>query len=143
MQACRNLTCELSVDERKRNLRSEPKLSQQDRPLLLRSSVLRCRHASAEPPLILKELDYGLLKCWLVRCGAVVAFTFAGARGWDCFEKPGDLLVSGICLPIEYQDRYVDSLECFSRQTIHERTPNDGGHHFRIGSRDPSPYEVR
>ena len=37
----------------------------------------------AEPPLILKEVDYGLLKCGLVRCGAVVAFTFASARGWD------------------------------------------------------------
>jgi hypothetical protein len=33
----------------------------------------------AEPPLILKEVDYGLLKCGLVRCGAVVAFTFASA----------------------------------------------------------------
>jgi len=106
-------------------------------------SILRCRPASAQPPLVLKELDYGLLKCWLVRRGAVVAFTFALARGWDCLEKPGDLQVSNICFPIEYKDWYVDLLEGFSRQTIHERTTNDGRHHLRIGSRNPSPYEVR
>lgn len=55
------------------------------------------------------------------------------------FEQPGDSLVGGICLSIEYQDRYVDPLEGLRRQIIHEGITNDGRHHFRIGSRDPSP----
>ena len=73
-----------------RNLRSESKLSRQDSAFPQRSSILRCRCASALPPLVLKELDYAVLKCGLVGSGAVVAFTFAGARGWDCFEKSSD-----------------------------------------------------
>lgn len=67
----------------------------------------------------------------------MVAFTFADACGWDCLEKPDDLLVGGIGLPIEYQNRYVDSLQTFSAQSIHDHTTNDGRQHFRIGSSDP------
>jgi hypothetical protein len=104
---------------------------------------LLASNSTAQPPLSFKETDDGLLKCWLARCGVVVSFTFPGARGCDCLEKPGNLLAGSICLSIEYQDRYVDSLEGFSRQTVHECTTNDGRHHFRIGSRDPSPDEVR
>ena len=73
----------------------------------------------------------------------VVAFAFSGSGGWDCLEKPGDLLVGGICLSIEYQDRYVNLLEGFGRQSIRDRTANDGSQHFRINSRDPSRNEVR
>jgi hypothetical protein len=72
----------------------------------------------------------------------MVAFTLGGACGWDCFEKPDDLLVGGICLPIDYQNRYVDSLQSFSAQSIHDHTTNDGRQHFRISSRDPSRYEA-
>jgi hypothetical protein len=88
--------------------------------------------------LFFKELDYGLVKCWLVRRGVVVAFAFGGVCGWYCFENPGYLLVGGVCLPIEYQDRYVYSPEAFRRQTtVHQRITNDGHHYFRIGSGDP------
>jgi hypothetical protein len=58
--------------------------------------------------LLFKILDYRLLKCRLVRCGVVVAFTGRGARSWDYVEKALDLLIGGVGSPIEYQDRYVD-----------------------------------
>lgn len=107
------------------------------------SLILRRPHASAQPPLFFKELDYGLLKCRLVRRGVMVAFTFGAACGWDCFEKPGDLLVGGICLPIQNQDRYVDSLESFGGPARRDHTANHGRQNFWVSSSGSSRYEAR
>jgi hypothetical protein len=71
----------------------------------------------------------------------MVAFTFGGACGWDCFKKSGDLLIGYIRLPVEYQDRYFDFLERFGRQGTRDMTANDSRQDFRISSRHPSRYQ--
>jgi hypothetical protein len=73
----------------------------------------------------------------------MVAFTFSRPCGWDGLEKPGDLLVCGICLPIEYRDWYADSLEGIGRQSGCDRAANDSCQHFWIRSRYARRYEVR
>ena len=92
------------------------------------------RWCGPQPPLCLKEVDYGVLKRRLVRRGMMVAFTFRGPCGWDGLEQPGDLLVCGIGLPIEYQDWYVHSLEGVGRQSCCDRAANDGCQHLATSS---------
>ena len=98
---------------------------------------------TAQPPLFFKELDYGLLKCRLVRRGVVVAVAFAGACRWDFFEKPVHLLIRHVGLPVEYQDRHVDFPERFRRPGRRDRTSNDGRKDLRISSRHPRRYQSR
>jgi hypothetical protein len=109
-------------------------------PEPLRSLSLRGPQACAQPPLSFKELDYGLLKRGLVRRGVVVAVTFGGACCWDFLEKPVDLLIGHVRLPIEYQDRHFDFPEFFRRPGRHDCTPNDSRQHLRIRSRHPGRY---
>src|SRR5262249_35804197 len=106
------------------------------------SSLILRLHVSALSPLSFKELDYGLLKCRLVRRRVVVTFTLGSARRWHCFEKPRDLLVGGVRLPVNYQYRYIDALEVFGGQGLHDVATNNGRQHLRISSRDSSCYEI-
>ena len=100
-------------------------------------------NGTALSPLSFEELDYGLLKCRLIRRGVVVAITFGGAGRWHFFEEPFDFLIGHVGLAIEYQDRYVDFSECFRRPSRCDCTANHSRQNLRISSRRPSRYESR
>lgn len=73
----------------------------------------------------------------------MVAVTFTGECRWDFFEKPIDLLISHILFPIQYQDRYVDSPQCFLRPGRRDCTANDSCQDLGISSRRSSRDETR
>lgn len=72
----------------------------------------------------------------------VVAFTRGEGGGGDFFEKPGDLLIGYVRLPIEYKNR-VDASEFFGLHGRCDCTANDRHQDPRVSSRHASRYEVR
>ena len=57
-------------------------------------------HASAKPPLSFKELDYGLLKCRLVRRGVVVPLTFGRSCRRDFLRSPSIFRLAASAFPL-------------------------------------------
>jgi len=98
---------------------------------------------SSPLPLSFQKLNHGLLKGWLIRRGVVVAFTLPGPCRRDRFQKPGNLLIGGVYLPVKDKYGYSDSLEAVGGQGFHQDATNDRRQHFRISSCNPRRDEVR
>ena len=73
----------------------------------------------------------------------VVSFAPCRPRVGNHTKELLDLLIGGVRLTIENQDRYIDTPEALRWQSTGNRATNDGCKHSRIGSREPSRYEIR